>query len=202
MALSPTKWNRSTLLIVLAFLLVMPALADYLYSRAQTRKDARDDELVQRYECEPPDKCVADFNGDGVAESLILGDGEFVVKVTGREVLRMPYDHTDGTFRTHFAITNTGGKSRLLLYDGVTHRPPLSAAFGWDGGSLVNTSPSDIEREILSAMTAHDDSGGWNERAFRPLFRSARLFVFYFALAIILALVLFKRFVAHGARST
>jgi hypothetical protein len=201
MALSPVKWSRLTLLIVVALLVGAPLLVDYWYSRAQMRKDLRDDELVQKYECEPPDKCVADFNGDGVADNIIVDYPQFMVNIAGREVLRMPYDHTDGTLRTHFAIPNASGRSRLLIYDGANHQSSLSTVFSWDGAKLKQTEPSDVEREILSAMAAHDDTGGWNERVFRSLFRSARLTGYYFMLVIAVAFVLFKRLRTPVARS-
>jgi hypothetical protein len=202
MALSPTKWKLSTLLIVLALLIVAPLLFDYLYYRAQDRQDQRDDELVALYECEPPDKCVADFNGDGVTDRIVVDARDFVVTDTSREMLRLPYDHTDNTLRTHFAIVHISGKSRLLIYDGATRQPYLRAVFAWNGAKLAETQPSDLEREIISAMAAHDDTGGWNERAFRPLLREAQLFAYYFALAIIVAVVLFKRYRSRVARPT
>jgi hypothetical protein len=194
MTLSPTKWKLSTLLIVVALLIGLPLLLDYFYCRAQDRQDQRDDELVARYECEPPEKCVADFNGDRIPDRIVVANGNFVVTNGSHEMLTLPYDHTDNTLRTHFAVTNDQGKSRLLIYDGAAHQPYLRAAFAWNGAKLVNTQPSDLERDIISAMAAHDDTGGWNERAFRPLLRSAYRGVYYFALAAIVGIVLFKRY--------
>jgi hypothetical protein len=202
MALSPINWKRSTLLVVIGLLIIAPLLADYLYSRSQARQDQRDDELVQRYECEPRGKCVADFDGDGVTDNILVGERDFVIKVADREMLRMPYDYIDGTLRPHFAIITASGKSRFLIYDGSSHQPPLKATFAWDGVKLQPTQASDLEWQILSAMAAHDDTGGWSERAFRPLVRSARLLVYYFALVIVGALVFFKRYRAHVSRST
>jgi hypothetical protein len=193
MALSPTKWNRSTLLIMLGGLILVPPFIDYWYSGAQTRRDRRDDELVRQYECEPLDKCVADFNGDAVADRIIVERRDFVVTDGSTEMLRLPYDHTDNTLRTHLAITEASGRSRLLIYDGASHWPNLRAVFAWNGANLGETHPSDLEREVLSAMAAHDDTGGWNERAVRRFLRGARLFVYYFVLAIVATFVLIKR---------
>ncbi|HLA11141.1 MAG TPA: hypothetical protein VJ023_11170 [Pyrinomonadaceae bacterium] len=200
MALPPTKWKLSTLLIVLALLILAPLLLDYFYYRAQERQEQRDDELVARYECEPPTKCVGDFDGDGISDRIVVADRDFVVTDGAREMLRLPYDHSDNTLRTHFAITDPSAKSRLLIYDGASHKPSLRAAFAWDGARLAEAQPSHLEREIISAMARHDDTGGWNERAFRPLLREAQLFVYYFALAIIVAVVLFKRYRSRIAR--
>ena len=200
MAFSPTKWKRSTLLVIAGMLIVGPLVIAYFYARAVAKQDQRDDELFHKYECWFPDKCIADFNGDGVADEFGGTDHELVMKAGGREVFRTDFDYQDGTFRTHFAISNTSGKPRLLVYDGVNHRPPMSAAYAWDGTKLQGVSPSDLDRDILSAMAAHDDTGHWNERAFRPLLRAAQLFVYYFVLAIVLAIVLFKRYRARAPR--
>jgi hypothetical protein len=200
MALSPTKWKFSTLLIVSGVFVFLPLLLDYFYYRATDRQDKRDDELVARYECEFPANCAADFNGDQINDRIVVVDRNFVVTDGSREMLRLPYDNTDGTLRTHFAIANDQAKPRLLIYDGASHQPPLRASYAWDGTKLAATQPSDIEREIISAMAAHDDTGGWHERAFRPLVRSAQLFFYYFTLAIILAVVLFRRYKARTAR--
>ena len=191
MALAPTKWKLSTLLIVIALLIVIPPLLEHFYYRAQDRQDQRDDELVAHYECEPPDKCVADFNGDGIADRIVVAEGTFVVTDGSHEMLRLPYDHTDNTFRTHFAIINASGKSRLLIYDGAAHHPYLLAAFAWDGAKLVDAQPSSLERDIISAMAAHDDTGGWNGR---PQLRTDYRGGYYLALAVVIGIVLFKRY--------
>jgi hypothetical protein len=193
MALSPTKWKLSTLLIAILLLIAAPLLLDYFYYRAQDRQDQRDDELVARYECEPPDKCVADFNGDGVLDRIVVAERDFVVTAGSHEMLRLPYAHIDNTLRTHFAVT-APTNSRLLIYDGASHQPQLRAAFAWNGAKLVQTEPSDLEREVISGMAAHDDTGGWNERALRPLLRSAYRGFYYFALVVALVVVLFKRY--------
>jgi hypothetical protein len=185
----------------MALLIVVPFLVDYLYSRSQARQDQRDDELVRRYECEPRGGCVADFNGDGQTDIIEIGEGDFVIKVADREALRMPYHPIDGTFRPHFAIINASGKSRFLIYDGASHQLPLKAAFAWDGAKLQQTQASNLEWEILSAMAAHDDSGGWNQRVFRRLVRSMRLFAYYVTIGLVGAVVLIKRYRANAARS-
>jgi hypothetical protein len=200
MALSPTKWKRSTLLSVIGLLIGVPLVIAYFYASAVMKQDRRDDELFQKYDCFPPDKCAADFNGDGIKDSIVLTDREVVAQVGGRDVWRAPFDYIDGTFRTHVAVNEMSGKSILLIYDGVNHHPPMSAAYAWDGSKLQSATASNLDWDILSAMARHDDTGGWNERAFRPLLRAAQLFVYYFALAIIIAGVLFKRYRARVAR--
>jgi len=195
-----SKWKSSTLITIAALLIGVPLLIDHWLSERDRRQDLRDDELEREYECEPPNKCVADFNGDGISDRLDVAMGGrfygWLVAFNGeQEILRLPYDHTDGTFRTHTAIRNESGKSRLLVYDGASHRPPLKAVFAWNCERLVEVSPSNLDREILTAMAAHDDTGGWNERAvFRPIFRIARLIIYYILLTIVIGVVLYKRF--------
>jgi hypothetical protein len=195
------KWKASTLIIVIAFFVGVPLLIDWWIAERHWRKDKRDDELVREYECNPPEKCVADFNGDGIPDrvDVAAGGGRFygwLVAYAGeKEILRLPYDSTDGTLRTHTAIRNESGKSRLMVYDGASHRPSLKAVFAWNGENLMEVSPTDLEREILNAMAAHDDTGGWNERTvFRPIFRIGRLIVYYTLLCIVIGVVLYKRF--------
>src|SRR6266576_1418042 len=119
MAFSPTKWRRSTLLTVVGLVTAVPLVVAYFDGRTEARQNQRDDELVQKFECWPPGKCVADFNGDGIVENIAVADREAVMKVSDREVFRTAFDYQDGTFRTHFAINTVSGKPTLLIYDGV-----------------------------------------------------------------------------------
>ena len=136
---------------------------------------------------------------DGIPElfDIELTDadsGQFVVFDAGRKILRLPYDHTYGTLRTHLAIRDEAGKSRLLVYDGTSHRPPLRAAFAWNGEKLVHVSPEAIDHEIISAMAAHDDTGGWNDRViFNEVFRVAKLVAYYLALTIFMSVIFYRR---------
>jgi hypothetical protein len=200
MAFSPTKWKRSTLLAAIILLGTGPLVFGYFYYRAVAKQDQRDDDLFRKYECWFPDKCVADFNGDGISDEFGGTGHELVITADRREIFRTDFDYQDGTFRTHFAVNNTSGKPTFLVYDGLNHHPPMSAAYAWDGAKLQQVSPSDLDRDILSAMAAHDDTGHWNERAFRPLLRTAQLLVYYFVFAIVLAVVLFKRYRARASR--
>jgi len=197
-----TRWKTSTLLVVAAFLIGAPLLLDQWYVAKQQRRDLRDDELVRQYECEPPEECVADFDGDGTLSRITVEqinpaerfDLWLKVYENGRELLRLPYDHTDNTLRTHTAIHNEAGKSRLLVYDKVS-RTDTVAVFAWDGNRLAEVPPSSLEQEILSAMAAYDDTGGWNERTvFRPFFRTARLFGYYALLTVVIGMVLYRRY--------
>ena len=194
------KWKSSRLIPLAALLVQVPLLVDPWLAERDRLRDLRDDELVRVYECMPPRDCVADFDGDGSPDRLdiVAGGGRafglLVAFSGGREVLRLPYDYTDGTLRTHTAIRGEWGRSRLLVYDGASHSPPLRAAFAWDGRNLAESPASELDNEILAAMAAHDDTGGWNERAvFRPMRRVARLGICYTLLAVIAGIVLYRR---------
>ena len=194
-----SKWKSSTLITLFAFLIIAPLLIDRWVAERHRLQYMRDDELQARFDCEPVQRCVADFNGDGIPArfDVVLTaavSGHFIVSDAGREVLRLPYDHTDGTLRTHLATRDESGKSRLLVYDGASHRPPLRAAFAWNGEKLVQASPEAIDREIISAMAAHDDTGGWNDRViFNEVFRAAKLAAYYIVLTIFMSVILYRK---------
>jgi len=198
--MSVIKWKASSLLMILALLVAVPVLLDQWYSAKQARQDSRDDELEKQFECEPPEKCLADFDGDGTSDKVSVQpnsaerfDLGLVVSVNGGEVLRLPYDHTDNTLRTHTAVRREDGTYRLLVYDKASRKETV-AAFGWDGSKMLEVVPTALDREILTAMGAHDDTGGWNERAvFRPFRRMLRLGIYFFLLAIVTGVVIYKR---------
>ncbi|MBK8812713.1 MAG: hypothetical protein IPN69_18550 [Acidobacteria bacterium] len=195
--------KRKVLTAIIVLLLIgVPILINRWISESARRQDARDDELVAKYECEPPTKCVADFNGDGIADRLDViqtdpanrSERWLVALSDERELLRLPYDHTDNTLRTHTAVVNDVGKSSLLVYDGASYRPALKAAFVWKGEKMVEVTPSSQEREILSAMAAHDDTGGWNDRVLRDLYEVARLIAYYVLLAIVAGVIAYRKY--------
>jgi hypothetical protein len=195
--------KRKVLTTIIVLLLIGGPILIYQWlSEKARRQNARDDQLVAEYECEPPGKCVADFNGDGIPDRLDLiqtnpanrFEWYLVALSGGRELLRLPYDHTDNTLRTHAAVVNDGGKSRLLVYDGANYRPALKTAFAWNGEKLVEVSPASLEQEILAAMWAHDDTGGWNDRVVRDLYHAAALITYYVLLAIVAGAITYRRY--------
>ena len=191
--------RKVSLIITIGLLAMAPLIIDRIASAGQRQQDARDDELVKEYECYPLDACAADFNGDGLPARF---EGAKTYAVTGeikviegkKEVLRLAYDHTDNTLRTHTAVHRENDKARLLIYDGASHKPPLRAAYEWNGEKLVEVKPAGVEEEILSAMAAHDDTGGWNDRAvFRPIKRALYLGAYYIVLIAAVAIALYKK---------
>ena len=164
------------------------------------REDAGHDQLYDKYDCSPPERCGGDLTGDGLPEQIHVTDylaqpeQSFIITTEDREILRLPYNHTDGTFRTHMALVNNGTQSRLLIYDGVNYATPRKAAFSWNGERMVEVPPSDFEQEIISAMAAHDDSGGWFNRVMRRLLLQASLGSYYLILAISIIVIAYRRY--------
>ena len=94
--------------------------------------------------------------------------------------------------RTHTAVNVESGAHRLVVYDKASRQNTVGV-FGWDGRRMTEVAPSPIEKEILAAMAAHDDTGGWNERALvRPALRVIRLLICYAILAPILAITFYR----------
>jgi hypothetical protein len=185
--------------IVLLALIGLPVLIVRRFTETTRQQDARDDELEAKYECAPPTSCNGDFTRDGVRDEVVVLTSNFTrtyltVVSQGHEILRLPYDHIDGSLRTHTAVVSSGNASRLLIYDGASYSTPLRAAFDWNGERMVEVPASAFENEIINAMAAHDDSGGWNERVFRDLYIKAALTGYYLLLAIVICVVVFRRY--------
>jgi hypothetical protein len=173
--------------LVLAFLLLaIPPLFVYRWVSA---KDKKYDELVRRYECSEGRACGADFDGDGVAgqvviewrkDSSVAGDQWLIASDGGKELLRLPFWYADGTLRSHAAIRNDGGKSRLLIFWGAMREPKNgTSVYSWSGERIVETYPTAADREVLSAMESRDDSGGFAGWVAFRLIRDAALIAYY-----------------------
>jgi hypothetical protein len=162
-------------------------------------KDFRYSRLVSNYELQSPGG-NADFDGDGVVGDIVfvrvsdeltnnsgrLRNFAFVViKDHGRELMSFPYRHLDGTRRTHVAVNRASERARLLIYDGLdpVGRPP-NGVFAWNGDALMPVLASPSDREILNAMAARDDTGGWNFWAGLRVLHLLTLFGYYLPLAI------------------
>ena len=163
-------------------------------------EDAGHDQLYYKYDCEFPERCSGDLTGDGLPEQMQATDylthpkRSLIVTTQDREILRLPYNYTDGTLRTHTALVINGAQTRLLIYDGVSYSTPRKAAFGWNGEGMVEVPPSDFEHKIISAMAAHDDSGGWFNRVMRRLLLQASLGGYYLILAISMTVIAYRRY--------
>jgi hypothetical protein len=162
--------NKPAVLVALTVVLIgVPILTD----RWLAAKYARHDELVRLAECYPF-PCAADFNGNGSLDRLALiqntptdrSDWRLTVLDGDLELFAIPYDGTDGTFRTHAAIYKPTQVDvpHLLIYDGAS-RQRLRSAFAWNGEKMQQVEASTREQEILSAMSARDDTGSWSQWA-------------------------------------
>lgn len=202
-------WNRQTLIFMLALLVFLPLGVESWQRGRALRQDRRDDELVARYDASPdPVTHKIDFDGDGIDEFMqaerLPGLSERWLTVAngeGRVLLRLPFNYADNTFRTHIALVTEAGLPHLLVYDGANYHEPLRAVYAFDGRGLAPIPATSRERAILSAMAAHDDTGGWNERAVRGVYSACKLVCYYFALAVIIFVVAYRRFTASSGHA-
>jgi len=187
--------------LILALLLL--AIAPLFVYRWISAKDWKDDELVRRYECLEGRSCSADFDGDGFAgkvliewrkDSSVAGDQWLMASDGGKELLRLPFWYADNTLRSHAAIRNEDGKSRLLIFWGAMREPKNgTSVYAWSDQRMVESIPMAADREVLSAMAARDDSGGFpNLVAFR-LIRQGALIGYYILFVAGALLILIKR---------
>jgi hypothetical protein len=191
--------DRKIEIAIVLLALGLPLLLAGAIWEPHRRQDAKDDQLYDKYDCEL-ERCGGDLTGDGQSDQIYATDfltypeRSLIVTSNGREILRLPYNYTDGTLRTHTALLTNGAQSRLLIYDGVNYPTPRKAAFGWNGERMVEVPTSEFEREIISAMAAHDDSGGWFNRVIRRLLLQASLAGYYLVLAISITVIVYRRY--------
>lgn len=148
-------------LTIITPFIVAPLLVDTWISE----RDRYYQQLRDAYEC-IASNCQGDFDGDGSEGSIVVQEEtpksflyQMILIDGGRELIRLPYQYSDDTLRTHTAIRTESGKARFLVFDAITHAPPLRTALVWDGREMSQANPSEIDNDILAAMAAHEDSG-------------------------------------------
>jgi hypothetical protein len=149
------------------FAIIAPLAVDGYYSEQREHYDR----LARLYELYPlPATC--DFDGDeepgalrAIASERRSGPPDTAVVVDGgRELLRIPYHHTDGTCRTHVALCADGRHARLLVFDGGRSATPYArAAYRLVDREFKRTAPTPDDEEVLSALAAGDDWGTFNQ---------------------------------------
>ena len=141
---------------------IFPLLIDQWFAA----KERRYESLRAKYECYPP-PCSFDLTGDNVPEKLVVHQPDptkrfewvLLLKDGDKELLRLPYDHTDGTFRTHMAVRSGPQGTHFLIYDVASRNGQGRAVYGWNGNQVVALSPDPLDEEILTAMAALDETG-------------------------------------------
>jgi hypothetical protein len=200
-------WGRlmtKKVLFALALLISVPLLVD----QGISERGERHSEMVRKYERYCLDApCTADFNGDG-RQGLLMIDREkppapgydswLVVVEDGRELLRLPHWFIDGSFRTHIAIRNDSGGDRLLVFDGThaptdSSTPPTRLVFAWNGQRIVDTPPTEIDRDIFLALATRDDSGTFNAWTLYEFIGFPVLICYYLLLAGIVGWLTLRR---------
>ncbi len=80
----------------------------------------------------------------------------------GHDLLQLPYHWTDGTSRTHLALSSSGGVPKLSVVD---FRNDILAVFTANKeGYLVKVEPNEWDQKLLDAMASVDDNGPWFEQ--------------------------------------
>lgn len=157
--------TRKTNYVVLvsSIFVILPVLIDQWLAAKYGRYEA----LRQQYECYPP-PCSFDITGDKIPEKLVIQQPDpnkrfewvLLLQDGDKELLRLPYDHTDNTFRTHMAIRPGPDGTHLLIYDGSAGPSNQTrSAYRWDGKQILAITPDQPEEEIIAAMAARDDTG-------------------------------------------
>jgi hypothetical protein len=124
----------------------------------------------------------------------VAGDQWLIASDGGKELLRLPFWYADGTLRSHAAIRNEAGKSRLLIFWGAMREPRNGkSVYSWDGEKIVETAPTVADQEVLSAMEARDDSGGLPGSVALRLIRDVASIVYYVLLVGATVFILIRR---------
>ena len=125
--------------------------------------------LIAQHECGyGPNVCKADFDGDGQVTQINVqfrydAPVELPPRFKGTEpeaVLNAFF--LDGTARTHFAIAGESNHDRLIVYEGAKwpdRNWPVNVVYHHHDNQLVETAPTEVDREILAALASRDDSG-------------------------------------------
>jgi hypothetical protein len=153
--------SRRSLLGGLGFLLLLAL--PWLLGWSFFAQEATYAGLRKRYECLPSAPCAGDFDGDGLngyikIDQTSQDDRWLVVFDSNRELLRIPYTSVDDSLRTHMALRDDALPARLLIFDRSLQ------AYAMDGAVLAPVPPDAVDREILAALAAQDERGGFDYR--------------------------------------
>jgi len=189
--------KRSLLVDVIVVLIVLlPAAATFWLSRIDSHNLA----LLDEYECDS-DVCEADFDGDGLSGKLTVDRGAplsqydswWVVTDSGKELLRLPRRDIDNTLRTHAAVYTQSGMTRIVIYDHLDKKKPVSAVYAYDGHRMVEVQPAEKDKEIFKAMGSLDDSGSFgNWILFRTFWKPT--LIFYYLLVVLIGWIARRQF--------
>lgn len=194
------KWSINKKITVVFFTCLLAAAPLFLVYKFYRYYD-RYDEIAKKYECYPFADCNADFDRDGIRDWIENvdepkgGDHDFRLKFflndkgQKREILNIRYDNTDGTFRTHVALLEEKGISKVVIYDTNNQ----GQFYYWDRQRLSpRENPSLLEWEIRTAMGLSDDTGRAERRLFELLWIPL-LGLYYLLLAITIGCVVHYR---------
>lgn len=203
------RTKRVALTLLGVVLIGLPLLFDSWLAA----KIAHYSEVDLKYECHyEKSACEADFNNNGTIDPLVRDqtttpapnfDSWLVITDGSSELLRLPCRYIDNTLKTHIAAQkSSAGGARLLVFDGVQQNniptSIIKTVFAWDGQRMVEVPLSDNDKEILSAMAAHDDAGTFAYWSLYTVFRWPVLIVY--GLLLIVGAMLCRRFLYTKAQ--
>lgn len=136
-------------------------------------RSARHTKLIETYECGylPEKPCEADFVGDGQLTRIEVNlQDDVPIELPpkfsgGTRALVLNTFFLDNSLRTHLGVRNEAGRARLIIYDGIKAREqnnPRNVVYAWNGSEFFEIQPEQIDKEILTAMAARDDTGTFN----------------------------------------
>lgn len=179
------------------FLIVTPALvAGYLLQVNRSY-----DKLLEKYECDQS-VCEADFDGDGIKGTLSIDraaprpefDSWFVVRDSGKELLRLPRRSIDNSLRTHAALLPEKGRARLIIYDHIYDSAgPRTLVLGFDGEKMQQVLATKKDYQLLAAIRARDETGTLEGWSIFQLVVWPTLFCYYLVVFVVIWRVLRKR---------
>jgi len=184
---------------ILIFAIFVLAVGPLLISLSVKRYYESHEQLAGKYECYPFNTCNVDFNSDGVPDS-IAPNGKYTHDLrlkfflnqenSKTEILDLKYDSTDGTFRTHVAPLVEDGVSKVVIYDTYDQ----GQYYFWDGEKLaLNYKPSALEKQVRTAMSLRDDTGGMPIKIIVTIFSPLILYFYYLLFVAAIGSVIFYR---------
>jgi hypothetical protein len=199
-------WNRWTLILMLAVMVLVPPLAEEWLHRRALREYERREALRARYEYLPFQHTYRiDFDGDGTNEYLLVEKLPrtserwlTVASREGRALVRLPFVDGDIARGTRVAISDVSSTPHLLVYDAVNYSEPLQAVYAFDGRMLSQIPSTPLEQEIIAAMAARDGSEWLSSMSDYSVIK---LGCYYFVLCAVICVTLYRKYSGRNSHS-
>ncbi|MBI5246542.1 MAG: hypothetical protein HY923_05130 [Elusimicrobia bacterium] len=148
---------------------------------------------------------VADFNGDGKKETIrkwpehgTVPANSIVIEDGVKEILRLPYQHTDGSLKTHIALIADQGITPRLLYCDEIDDDGVRQVYVWNGSALSTATANRLDESVLYGLGIGEDK--YRLRDFMVFLSVVGLLPYYLVLAVWVWLKTRKPAVVASAR--